>query len=162
MKMPSRFLLFLSASILCIASSQITADSASKGLVAPEKRLSIAQSRYSGQWKGPDLTVTYRYSRDQGQMDLTGSVSFADSLRLGYSLLRDFRLSLIFLDENGRVLGSNVLVTNRGSFDAIPFHVTLRQPSSAVSMTFRYQGEAIESGRSGTGGVTSFWYGPID
>jgi hypothetical protein len=96
-------------------------------------------------------------------MDLTGDVRFIDAFRLGFTVLDEFRLSAVFLDENGRVLESKGLLTNRGSLDDIPFHVTLRPPSSAVSMAFSYAGKAHEGGRdSGAGSLTSFWFDPVN
>ena len=155
MKMPSRIFLSLIASALCIAGLQINAN-ASSGFVAPADRLSIAEPRYSGQWKAPDLTVEYKYSRDQGQINLSGKVRFA-YFWMGYTQSQDFRLSAIFLDENGKVLAWDGLVTNRGSFDSIPFHATLKLPSNAVSMAWSYQGVGVGGGN----GPTSFWSYPV-
>ena len=118
--MPSRFLLSLIALVLCVAGLQICADTAIAGFVPPRDRLSIAQPNYSGLWKGPDLSVEYRYSRDQSQIDLSGKVRFA-YFWIGYTLLENFQLRAVFLDKNGRVLESDGLVTNRDSFESIPF-----------------------------------------
>ncbi len=94
-------------------------------------------------------------------MNLNGRINFADYMTLGYSLLQDFRLSAIFLDENGRVIETKGITTQRGYFDPIPFHTVLRLPSRAVFMAFSYQGKAIESGgEDGGGGATSFWFSP--
>ncbi|MGA2226489.1 MAG: hypothetical protein ABSH41_18795 [Syntrophobacteraceae bacterium] len=156
MKMPSRFLLSLITLVLCIAGLQISADTAGAGFVPPADRLSIAQPSYSGLWKGPDLSVEYRYSRDQSQIDLSGKVRFA-YFWIGYTLLQYFRLSAVFLDENGRVLESDGLVTNRDSFESIPFHSKLKLPSNAVFMAWSYGGLAGGGGN----GPTSFWFYPI-
>jgi hypothetical protein len=156
MKMPSCFLLSLITLVLCIAGLQISADTASAGFVPPADRLSIAQPSYSGLWKGPDLSVEYRYSRDQSKIDLSGKVRFA-YFWIGYTLLQYFRLSAVFLDENGRVLESDGLVTNRDSFESIPFHSKLKLPSNAVFMAWSYEGLAGGGGN----GPTSFWFYPI-
>jgi hypothetical protein len=156
MKVPSRFLLSLIALVLCIAGLQICADTAIAGFVPPPDRLSIAQPSYSGLWKGPDLSVEYRYSRDQGKIDLSGKVRFA-YFWIGYTLLENFQLRAVFLDENGRVLQQKGLVTNRDSFESIPFHAALKLPSNAVFMAWSYQGVAGGGGN----GRTSFWFYPI-
>ncbi len=144
------------ALVPCIAGVQIFANTANAGFVPPADRLSIAQPRYSGLWKGPDLSVEYRYSRDQGQIDLSGKVRFA-YFWIGYTDLEYFQLRAVFLDENGRVLESDGLATNRDSFESIPFHATLKLPSSAVFMAWSYQGMAVGGGN----GPTSFWFYPI-
>lgn len=132
------------------------------GLVSQADQVSIPPGQNAGKWQGRDLTVDYEYSRGEGAMDLSGTVIFADSMTLGYSLLRDFHLSAIFLDENGRVLQTQSLATGLGTLDPIPFRKKLTLTSSAVAMSFSYSGTAIESGGDdGGGGPTSFWYSPV-
>jgi hypothetical protein len=164
MKMAARFLLSLIASILCIAGLQIAVRGAGAKIVPTAPRLPITQPGESGRWEGPDLTVEYGYTRHNRQMDLSGSVRLADSLRLGFTLLRDFHLDVVFFDERGGVIESNALVTitNRGSLDAIAFQARLGLPPNAVSMAFGYRGEAAGGGGSGAGsGITSFWFNPV-
>ena len=156
-------LLFLSSVIAVaffISASQIIAADAGAQSVSAADRLSIEQPRYSGRWKGNDLSVEYSYSKDQGQIDLSGNVRFSYSLVMGYTDLRSFQLGAIFLDENGKVLEEIGLATNRGSFDPIPFSRRINLPSNAVFMAFSYQGKAFESGNDKGGGITSFWHSP--
>ena len=154
------FRLSVIVSALFIAALQV---SAAAGFVPPEDRLSIAEPRASAVWKGQDLTVKYTYSADQGQMELSGNIRFANYLSQGFTQLRDFRLNVIFLDQNGKVLEEKGLVTNRGGFDPLPFKTRLTLPPGAVSIAFSYQGDAIDSasGAGGGGGHSSFWYYPI-
>ena len=153
------FRLSVIVSALFAAGLQI---SAAAGFVAPADRLSIPQPHVSAVWKGQDLTVNYTYSAEQGQMELSGNIRFSDSMSMGFALLHDFRLSVIFLDQNGRVLEQKVLATNRGGFDPIPFKTRLTLPPGAVSMAFSYQGQAVDSASGGGGGgFNSFWYSPV-
>jgi hypothetical protein len=142
-----------------IAAPQIFAVEAGGRSVLPADRLSLELPQYSGQWKGNDIAVEYSYSKDQGQMDLSGNIRFSNALTLGYSRLQEFRLGAIFLDQNGRVLTEVGLVTNRDSFDPISFHRRISLPPNAVFMAFSYEGIAIESSKSG--GRTSFSFYPI-
>jgi len=151
------FLLSVIAVAFFISASQIIAADAGAQSVSAADRLSIEQPRYSGRWKGNDLSVEYSYSKDQGQMDLSGNVRFSYSLVMGYTDLRSFQLGAIFLDENGKVLEETGLATNRGSFDPIPFSRRINLPPNAVFMAFRYQGTATDVGRD----KTSFWFSPI-
>jgi hypothetical protein len=150
-------LTFVIAVAFFISASQIIAADAGAQSVSAADRLSIEQSRYSGQWKGDDLTVEYSYSKDQGQMDISGNIRFASFLILGYTRLEDFRLGAIFLDENGRVLKEIGLVANHDAFDLIPFNHRINLPPNAVFMAFSYQGKATGVRR----GRTSFWFYPI-
>ena len=74
------FRLSVIVSALFVVGLQI---SAAAGFVPPADRLSIAEPRSSAEWKGQDLTVKYAYSADQGQMELSGNIRFADSLLSG-------------------------------------------------------------------------------
>ncbi len=158
-----RGFLFLSsaiAGVLFIAALQFIGADAGALSVSPADRLSIEQPQYSGKWKGNDLTVEYSYSKDQGQMELSGKVVFSYSMVMGYSRMEDFRLAVIFLDENGRVLKEAGLATNAGSFDPISFHNRINLPSNTVFMAFSYQGRAYDTGSNSGGGITSFWHSP--
>lgn len=146
---------------LLISGCQTMSPYSRSGLVAPEDRLSISQAGQSAVWNGKDLTVEYRYSRDHSQMDITGRVDFSEHMTNSYSTLHEFRLSAVFADESGKVLGSQGLVTDRGYFYPIPFHTKLTVPTGAASMAFSYQGTAIEGGNSEGGGSSYFWYYPV-
>ncbi len=150
---------FAIVAALFIPASQTIAAGSSARTVSPEHRIQIEQPRNSGQWKAHDITVDYSYSKDQGQIDLSGKVAFASFFLMGYSRLQDFRLALIFLDENGRVIEEVGLVTNRGSLDPFPFNRRIKLPPGAASVAFSYDGNAIESGMAG-GGHTSFSFTP--
>jgi hypothetical protein len=144
------------AAIFISASPVIASDAVAQSVSAAD-RLSIEQPQNSGRWKGNDLTVEYRYSKDQAQMDLSGNVRFSYSISMGYTELRNFRLGAIFLDENGKVLEETGLAASRGSFDPIPFSRRINLPPNAVSMAFSYQGTASDVGRD----KTSFWFSPV-
>jgi len=148
------------AGILSIAASQLVDRDAGARSVPSSDRLSITEPRYSGQWKGNDLTVEYSYSRDRGKMDLSGNIRFADFMVLGYSNLLYFHLGAVFVDASGRVVQEIGLATSRDSFDSVPFHQIINLPSNAVSMAFTYEGKAAEGSDDGSG-LTSFWHYPI-
>ncbi|SPF46361.1 conserved exported hypothetical protein [Syntrophobacter sp. SbD1] len=146
------------AAVLLIAAVQ-TAGARARS-VSPEDRLSISQPRYSGTWKGNDLSVVYSYSTNQGQMTLSGRVEFSYSMVMGYVILEDFRLSAVLLDENGIVLEEIGLATEHDGFDPIPFNRQISLPPKAAYIAFGYQGIAVDAGKSGQG-RTSFWHDPV-
>ena len=157
MKTGFLFLLTVSVVALFVAASRSIVAQAGPPSVLPADRLSIERPQHSAQWKGNDLSVEYSYSKDRGQMDLLGTVRFSYAMTMGYTMLKDFRLSAIFLDENGKVLKEVGLATNRDALEPIPFSQRITLPLNAVSMTFSYQGTACDLGR----GRTSFWFDPI-
>ena len=141
---------------LFIAISQSIVAQAGSASVLPADRLPIESPQHVTQWKGNDLSVEYSYSKDQGQMDLSGTVRFSYGLTMGYTTLKNFRLSAIFLDENGRVLKEIGLATDRDTLQPIPFSRRLPLPLNAVFIAFSYQGVACDMG-----GRTSFWFNPV-
>jgi hypothetical protein len=140
-----------------ISQSQIIASNAEAQFVSAADRLSIEQPRYSGEWKGNDISVEYRYSKADGQMDLSGNVQFSFPLVMGYTNLLDFRLGAILLDKDGRVLREVGLVANRGTLDPFSFSRSINLPQNAVFMAFTYQGDVAEAYRN----TTSIWFSPV-
>ena len=156
-----RFSILLS-SVITVASfiiaTQFIASGAGVKTVSAPDRLSIEQAASSGQWQGKDISLEYKYSKNKGNLELSGTVRFAMYLAMGYSRLENFRLTAMLLDPDGRVLQETGLVTNRGSFNPVSFSQAINLPANAVSVAFSYQGTGIESG---TGGITSFSYYPV-
>ncbi len=150
----------LGVAALFLAGCQTTATFSEVGKAVPaQERVAISEGRNTVTWKGPDITVDFTYARGQGRLDLTGRIVYADSLAYNYQLLRDFRLSALILDDSGRVIQTQPLATNRGNFDPVSFQAALPLPSSAASISFSYQGTALEVDEGG-GNPTSFWYYP--
>ncbi len=124
--------------------------------IAPEDRISISQGEGSGTWKGQDLAIDYSCVRAGSSLDLSGTVRFKDSIALGFPVLNRFRLRAILLDDSGGVLETSVLTTERGStLDPIPFHKRLSIPAPSSSLSFGYDGIAIDPGPDG--GPVNFW-----
>jgi hypothetical protein len=155
------FLWSLLAVALFTAITQFPNTGTCDQTVFPADRISIEQSQYSGQWKGNDLSVAYSYSKNQGKLDISGTVKFSYSLVMGYSILQDFSLGAVLLDENGKVLTRIGITTNRGPLDPITFRKSVSLPSGAAYIAFSYQGIVIENGHSGGKGTTSIWYSPV-
>ncbi len=123
--------------------------------VPMEERIPILQSQSSGVWQGKDLSVDYKYSRESKALMLSGVVQFGNSLIRGFEVMSDFRLRVIFFDENGRILGTSGLTADRGNFSPISFKRELALPASAASIAFDYDVNALEIGPDG--GPMSFW-----
>lgn len=159
--------LLLAAALVLIgfiaAGCQTMSPFAQSGTVLPRDRVALASGQHSGEWHGDDVTVDYRYSRNEHDMDLSGTARFNSNLTFNFSILRDFQLSTIFTDSDGRVLGTQPLATNRGNFEPTPFHARLVPPPGTADISFAYQGTAFSVGDEdgGGGGPTSFWQYPV-
>lgn len=160
--MKMRFLIAISIAALTLVAVACRASGfySQTGIVSIEDRVAIPPGQNTGAWNGRDLSVEYRYSREQSSMDLSGAVEFAFFMTNGYSALHDFRLSAIFLDGNGKVLNTQGITTQRGDLEPIPFRKRVVVPASAAFMSFSYQGSAIDGGTH-AGGSKYFWYYPV-
>jgi len=147
--------------LLLIGACQTITPSSGTGSVSPESTVPFPEGRNTGRWEGNYLVVDYKYSGTLTDIDMTGTVNFRENLSMNFSSLYDFHLSAIFVDENGKVLGTRGLATARGAFDPIPFHVRLSAPRTTVSLSFSYEGTAIEGGNDEGGGVSRFFQYPI-
>ena len=161
------FLLFalIVLPIFAIAGCQSMSPMSGGGIVYPQDRVSLDTGPNVGSWRGDDVTVDYSFSRGQHDMDISGTAWFNDHMTTNYTFLRDFQLSAIFTDRDGRVLGSQGLATNRGNLDPTPFRARLVPPAGTAEIAFAYTGTAFSTGGSddggGGGGPNSFWQYPI-
>ncbi len=132
------------------------------GTVYPRDRVALAPGQHSGEWRGDDVRVDFKYSRNEHDLDISGAANFNSNITSNYSMLRDFQLSTIFTDQEGKVLGAQTLATNRGAFESTPFHSRIVLPPGTADISFGYQGIALGIGED-TGGAnpTSFWECPV-
>lgn len=136
---PRHFFQFIFVAFI-IATLQI--GYASEGFVQTKDRITIEQPKSSGEWKGRDLSVKYDYAINNGQMSISGRIEFGNSMRMGYSELRQFRLSLVFADGNGNVAGRAPLAV-KATLDSSDFKDDIAVPPSTKVMAFQYDGVAI-------------------
>ncbi|MFZ2447179.1 MAG: hypothetical protein WAW37_12540 [Syntrophobacteraceae bacterium] len=146
-----------------IAGCQTMQSSSQGGVVAPADRAPVAQGRNTGTWQGTDIAVDYKYSLNPPAMDFSGTVRFLSHMTFNFQILHDFRLSVIFTDQDGRVLGTQGLTTNRDGLEPFPVQARLTIPAGTSQMAFSYQGTALSVGDEdgGGGGPTYFWQYPV-
>ncbi len=155
MKSRSSFGIVAIFSLFLFLSGCQTASLTSRAAPAPEERVQIMQAQNSGVWKGKDIWVDYKYSREDRTLMLSGVVNFGNHLVRGFEIMSDFRMRVIFIDENGRILGTSGLLADRGDFSPISFKKKLAIPASTASFVFDYDGNALEIGPDGAS--MAFW-----
>jgi hypothetical protein len=121
------------------------------------------QGQQSGQFTAPDLSVSYTYTRDGGNLQLNGTIQFRTDIQANYTAVQTFQLGLALADAQGNVLEQQGLTTAYDSDvgDTINFSKTVTVPPGVASMAFTYTGQAFEAG-SGGPDATNFWFYPID
>jgi len=124
----------------------------------------VSGGQQSGVFNSDSLSMQYSYLRSGAtQLQINGTVTFADSLRQNFGGLDYFDLGVIFADSSGKVLAQHDLSTG-GSVNftegasSTTFKNPLQIPATTAMMAFRYNGQA--SGDRGD--PTDFFSDPIE
>jgi hypothetical protein len=157
----------LLAAVLTVG-CQSVAMSYQKGIVPENKRIAIEDGNHTAKWSTNEVNLDYGYSKNQGSMRLYGEVYYADPIRYNYSLVQYFHMDVIFVDSQGRVLGTAGLVTDSSNPLApsartarVTFDRMLPVPPGTSSIAFSYTGAAREGNIREGGNPTNFWEYPI-
>lgn len=135
-----------------------------RGTVPEADQITLVDNKeHVGTWQTRDLTIRYRYFRNQNQLEISGDIQFGDYLRQGFRNIVYFNSKLLLVNDQGKVLETRGLATTNYYADSeylVPFKVTLNLPAGTTAMAFTYTGKArsIDSGDGGFG--TDFWYSP--
>lgn len=139
-----------------------------KGIVPENKRIAVEDGNHTARWSTNEVNLDYGYSKNQGSMRLYGEVRYADPIRYNFSLVQYFHMDVIFVDVQGKVLGTAGLVTDSNNPLApsartmpVKFDRTLPVPPGTSSIAFSYTGAAREGGGRERGNPTNFWEYPI-
>lgn len=154
--------LLAAAALVVLAGCQNMSFYTGGGRVAEEERIALASGQNTGSWQARELSVKYRFNRNQSQMNIEGTIYFADLLRDNFTLLHDFHLAAILVDDQGKVLETQGLISSaRDDLTPLSFRTRFSLPSNAASMAFSYQGTALGGGDHDGGGSTYFWKYPV-
>lgn len=140
----NRLLLVVTTTILLIGCQSLPASYS--GSTVPEaRRIQLAGSgEQSGHYVTEDLKIDFKYVRNQSNLNISGSIVFADRLRFNFARIDNFHADLMFVDDQGKVLSTQGINTSASSESEYPldFGAKLVVPSGAVAMAFSYSGRA--------------------
>jgi uncharacterized protein YceK len=131
--------------------------------VSEGNRIPLVESgTENAHWQTRDLTLTYRYERNQSNLSLEGTVDLDASLRNNFTYIEYFHMDVIFLDSQGKVLEMRGLISSSPEpIDRpINFRRMLTLPPGSRSIAFSYRGQA-RSASDETGSSTYFWEYPL-
>jgi len=115
--------------------------------IEPDRRMDLlVDGSYEGSWETFDLTINYRYEKKAETLQLSGVAELSDYYKFNYAALRNFFLTLFFLDNKGKVQESE-LVLNASSLnfdDRFTFNKSLEIPHGISSIAFHYDIGVIE------------------
>ncbi len=125
--------------LVSIAACQSSLFSYRGRTVEPDRQLALLEGGpHEGSWQTFDLTVEYQYEKKAGQLQLAGVAELSDHYKYNYETLDHFYLTLFFLDIEGKVLDSKLVLNAISSDldDEFYFKKNLQIPSGTVSFTF--------------------------
>jgi hypothetical protein len=130
--------------------------------VLEEDRIVLNEGSHAGVWSALDVRVPYRYALQGNNLRISGAVEFESRITFNFTTIKYFHLSVMFLDNEGRVISSVGIISSAYSYPKyhIPFNSRIHLPPGTAYLSFSYNGEALGSFRDGSG-PTSFWYYPL-
>ena len=115
--------------------------------IEPDRRMNLmVDGSYEGIWETFDLTINYRYEKKAETLQLSGDAELSDHYKFNYAALRNFFLTLFFLDDKGKVQESELLLNASFSNidDRFTFNKSLEIPRGTSSIAFYYDIGVIE------------------
>jgi len=137
-------------------------------MVKPENRIPLKEGGpYTSQWRAEDLAVNYEYQKHGDIFEISGDVTFANSIIYNFRDFSSFFLTMYFTDAAGRIIGDETL-TSAGPgqmIGSLTFHKKLTLPPGAENFVFAYRGRVTDHSGGGNFGVSGgidwqFWTTP--
>jgi hypothetical protein len=109
-----------------------------------------------------DLTLNYKFVRNNSRLRISGSIQFADRITKSYLVIQYFHLDAIPVDAQGKILDMIGLTSAAGVntiFDhSLEFNSILILPSNTEAIVFSYRGRTYGMKDSGS---MDFWEYPV-
>lgn len=120
---------------------------------------------YFGVWNNEDLTLDYKFVRDQKQLSVGGAVRFADRITKNFSMIDYFHLDAIPVDAQGKVLAmigltSAARVSTQFGLP-LDFNSVITLPANTAAIAFSYRGRAYSGGSGEDNDLMDFWEYPV-
>lgn len=121
-----------------------------------------------GVFSTSDLVLAYSISESGDMFNISGELSFAQSITYSFGVIERFTLKMNFLDEEGRVIETVDITPLIQSFGSVPDKTRLRhtsvKPEGTSSIAFNYYGvfKGTSSDVGGGGATWEIFYFPFD
>ena len=140
------------------------------GKIIPEKNLIVLKNGgpHENKWANEDVIINYTYTRNDGRLEISGTIDFDDRLKYNFDNLDYFDLWIYFTNSENKIIGHLLVspMTFLNQIEEMDFNKTYVLPPTAKAMVFSYRGSVHEGGGSGgdnlqDGGSTwTFWKPP--
>lgn len=155
------FLGFLTSTLIFFSCNGALSNKGS--MVQPDRRIPLVQGeQQDGHFGSNDLSLDYSYEAGSNTMNISGTIIFANYLIYNFSTIDRFRLRVMLLDADGRVLDEKGIYNtgHRVNMGNASFQRIVELPAGVRQFAFSYSGSAIESGSEGST-PTRFWELPL-
>jgi hypothetical protein len=119
-----------------------------------------------GVFSTSDLVLTYSISESGDMLNISGELSFAQSVTYSFGIIERFILKMNFLDEEGKVIETVDITPLIHSFGGVPDKTRLRhssvKPDGASSIAFNYFGVFKGDSPDMGGDTWEIFYFPFD
>jgi hypothetical protein len=134
-----------------------------------DARIDLAEDGVKeGVFSTNDLVLPYSISESGDMFNISGELSFAQSVTYSFGIIERFILKMNFLDEGGRVIETVDITPIINSFGDVPDKTRLRhssiKPDGASSIAFNYYGvfKGTSSDVGGGGATWEIFYFPFE
>ncbi len=156
-------LIALSVGVLLTGCQGTMSSTGNKGqTIVPSAQIQLVKAgEQSGRFSDGYVTVTYRCTATEGNLQMSGVVRFGSALVGNFQIVQTFDLGLLLADGQGKVLLQQSLTTavENNVSDPVNFDTTVFLPPQAGFMAFTYNGMAYGGGGESP---TSFWADPVE
>jgi hypothetical protein len=142
----AKIIIFISLSLFCLLACTGTKERFREKIANQDDQIHIiSSSTDSGVWNTKELSVNYTYTSLPDYFNLTGYISISEYITNTYSKIRSLSVQVIFLDNNGKLVGTTyinpIYSVNSNPPRKIKFNSNLSLPAEAVAFCFSYSGE---------------------
>ena len=130
--------------------------------IQPSAQIKLVKAgQQAGQFSDGYVTVNYRYTAADGNLQMSGVVQFGSAISGNFLVVQTFDLGLLLADTRGKILMQQGLATavETDVSSSVNFNTTIILPPQTATMAFTYNGQAYGSGGESP---TSFWADPVE
>jgi hypothetical protein len=124
--------------------------------------IQLIDGNQQGEWKTNEVAIKFQSQTTPEILKIDGTVELVGGFAIGFNYINNFAVSLLFLDNQGNVIGSSLIYAGDHNLSIpIPmrFEGTIPIPGGARQVSFAYNGELIDSNGRDRASY-SIWFSP--
>ncbi len=135
-------------------------------IARPDDRFDLVKDGvYDGDLNTNNLSMTYSIAESGNTFNLSGVLSFSDSLTNSFPVVENFVLKMNFLDSDGKVL-KTIDISPMVDFNMVPSQVPIKAsgstPATATAIAFNFFGQFRGTVDEAGANSTEIFYFPFN